>query len=281
MLKEELFKTIDFVSSQSLKSRCVTNGYWGKTPAAAKKIAQRLKQAGISEINISTGLEHQEWVPESSVLNCAEALISEGIFTLITVEKDTETSGCWKSLSQNEMVLNMLKEHPLIFCLSSNSWMPFHSDAEERSVGTGPGKTACDQLFSNLVITPYKKISACCGLTFEHIPELHVGRIDETSLQSAIQETADDFLKIWLHIDGPAAIVKKIGSDSDIRRINETVHICQACAVLHQTPSIRSALQERYTEFLPDVMAKFVFEKALRSMVDTAQTSLSIKKEVV
>lgn len=270
MLKEELFKTIAFATEKGLMSRCVTNGYWGKTPAAAKRTATRLKQAGISEINLSTGLEHQEWVPLDSIIHCVDALTDEGIFTLVTVEKDTDTSGCWKALSQHPTIQRLLQHNTSTFCLSSNAWMPFHTDAQSRSTGPGTRKTECDQLFSNLVITPYKRISACCGLTFEHIPELQVGTIGDTRIGDAVNDITDDFLKIWLHIDGPTEIVRKIGSEEDICRIEKTVHICQACAVLHQSAPLRAALKDRYAEFVPDVMARFVFNKALRSMAGAA-----------
>lgn len=272
MLKDELFKTIAFATSQGLKTRCVSNGYWGKTPAAAQRIAAKLAEAGIGEINLSTGLEHQEWVPLSSILNCSQALVESGIFTLVTVEKDTDESACWQTIATHSEFKQLRKREDK-FRLASNSWMPFHTDAQERSRIGIANKLDCDQLFNNLVITPYKKISACCGLTFEHIPDLHLGYFGEVSIEAAIADLASDFLKVWLHVDGPAAIVRQIGSAEDIAQIDKTVHICQACAVLHQSSSIRKAVQEKYVEFVPQVMAKFMFDKALRGMAQQLHTS--------
>jgi len=277
MLKDELFKTIAFATQNGLATRCVSNGYWGKTPAAAKRTVDKLVAAGIGEINLSTGLEHQEWVPQQSILNCAEALVDAGVFTLVTVEKDTDTSECWQNIARHS-AFRRLRQKAELFRLASNAWMPFHTDAEQRGSGSSVNKLDCDQLFNNLVITPYKKISACCGLTFEHIPDLHMGQFGEVSVQAAIADIATDFLKIWLHIDGPAEIVRKVGSAEDIAKIDQTVHICQACAVLHQSSSIKKAVREKYVEFVPAVIAKFVFNKTLKSLAQELQPLPNVKE---
>lgn len=268
MLKDELFATIAFASSNNLKTRCVSNGYWGKTLNGAKRIAAKLVESGITEMNLSTGMEHQEWVPLDSILNCMEALAEAGIFCLVTVEKDSESSNCWNAISSNARYLRLIEMHGKKLSLACNSWMPFHIDANPRATnGLKVQKAQCDQLFNNLVITPYKKISACCGLTFEHIPDLHMGQYGEVSILDAISEIASDFLKIWLYVDGPVAIANKIGSELDIDAINNSVHICQACALLHRNPAIRTALEERYPKFVSEVVGKFMFNKAIGKMV--------------
>ena len=263
MLKEQLFRTIAHASGQGLLTRCVTNGYWGKTPASAARNARRLREAGICEINISTGSDHQEWVPFESVLNAAEALAAEDIFTLVTIEKDTRESGCWETATTSPRIVKLLERGQARFRLQCNSWMPFHSDARprrdqvERAADHG-----CDQLFTNLVITPYRMVSACCGLTYEHVPELRMGRVGDKPLASYVTDIAEDFLG-RIHMDGPAEIVRKITGESANKLMDETVHICQACAVLHQNEGFRKALRERYEEFVPDVLGRFLLRKAL------------------
>jgi len=267
MLKEQLFKAIEYATGRSLRTRCVTNGYWGKTPAAAARNARRLREAGIGEINISTGLEHQEWVPFQSVVNCAQALAAEGIFTLVTVEKDTEESGCWNAAVEHPVVAALLESKPPKLKLMCNSWMPFHADAqprkEQRSRGSDKG---CDQLFSNLVITPYKMVSACCGLTYEHIPEMRLGSVGSKPLDAFVTDVADDFLKIWIHMDGPKEVVRKVTGRSSNELMDATVHICQACAVLHQNAEFRKLLRERYHEFVPEVIGRFLLRTTMFQM---------------
>jgi hypothetical protein len=262
MLKDQLFKTIAHATHNGLHTRCVTNGYWGKTPASAARNAARLRDAGISEMNISTGMDHQEWVPLQSVVNCAEALLRENIFTLVTIEKDTAQSTCWETAHD---ALKALREaHPAKLRIICNSWMPFHKDAvqraDQRAYNVDKG---CDQLFSNLVITPYKMLSACCGLTYEHIPEMRMGLVGAKPLGGFVTDIAEDFLKIWIHMDGPKEIVRKITGKPANELMDGTVHICQACAILHQNEPFRKALQARYQEFLPEVVGRFLLRKAI------------------
>ena len=264
MLKEELFRTIEYAAGLGLHTRCVTNGYWGKTAASAARIAGRLRRAGLSEINISTGLDHQKWVPLSSVVNDVQALTDQGIFTLVTVEKDSAESSCWHVAREQPLFQRLQKERPRKFKLQSNSWMPFHADSEVRPQQLGYGaEKSCEQLFSNLVITPYKMVSACCGLTYEHIPEMRLGAVGSRPLAAFVDDIASDFLKIWIHMDGPKEVVRKITGRPDIPSMDGAVHICQACAILHRNAEFRQLLKERYHEFLPEVVGRFLLRKAM------------------
>ncbi len=59
MLKADLFEAIQYCSEKGLQSRCVTNVYWAKRDKKAKHYAIKLRETGITEINTSTGLDHQ------------------------------------------------------------------------------------------------------------------------------------------------------------------------------------------------------------------------------
>lgn len=73
-------------NSHGLAVRCVTNGFWAVTPERAEKRVLELKSAGLSELNISTGDEHQEFVPFERVVNAAIAAAANDIAALIVVE---------------------------------------------------------------------------------------------------------------------------------------------------------------------------------------------------
>src|SRR3546814_13907772 len=113
-----------------MSTRIVSNGSWAKRLVRAKEICNELKRAGLDELNISTGNDHQEFVPQESVVNAAESAIACDITTLITVETDTEDSDCYTSIRSDERVKELLKNRR--FHLASNFWMPFHADALER-----------------------------------------------------------------------------------------------------------------------------------------------------
>src|SRR3546814_20214687 len=86
-----------------MSTRIVSNGSWAKRLVRAKEICNELKRAGLDELNISTGNDHQEFVPQESVVNAAESAIACDITTLITVETDTEDSDCYTYIRSDEI----------------------------------------------------------------------------------------------------------------------------------------------------------------------------------
>ena len=263
---EDLFAAVAYASARGLLTRCVTNGFWGRREPLRHENVSRLVEAGLSEINFSTGVEHQEWVPVESVLAAAEACCEAGITTVLTVEKDTPQSECYERVWGDARVQRMLGHAERRFLLQRNSWMPFHRDALPRGEQIDPKQIdkPCDQILHNVVITPSQAVSACCGLTFEYIPELILGRAGDQPLLELWRSQLDDFLKIWIHVDGPVRIVKKLLGDEADALLADTVHICQACVVMHQNERIRAALERRWREFAPDVLHRFFLDVAFQ-----------------
>lgn len=266
LLKDDLFSAILHARSLNLRVRCVTNAFWGKTQVTAKRTVEKLIRADVSEINISTGADHQEHVPLKSIENACQALVHAGVITLVTVEKDSQKTNCLERIRLSPILRPLLENYPSKFSLQCNSWMPFHENYVERGTPAGLKSLTdgCSQVFNNLVVTPYGKLAACCGLTFEHIPELTVGDLSEHTMSELFDETLSDFLKIWIHVDGPGNILRTLfGQEIDDELMNIR-HICQACAVLHLHPKVRAAIKLRYKEFVPDVLARFALKVEIR-----------------
>jgi len=270
LLKQDLYAAIGHAHQLGLMTRCVTNGFWGKTSTKCKQTVNHLVDAGINEINISTGLDHEEWVPLDSVVKAAAALVEAGVFTLITIEADTADSDCRRRILERPEIRRLHKQ-PKLFRVQSNSWMPFTVDHQsrintiDRSALTG----GCGQVFHNAVVTPNEELSACCGLTLEHIPEMKIGISGHGgSLTEHYFRQYEDFLKIWLSVDGPYTIITRLLGDDDedaLRgELEEVVHICQACVLLHQSPHIRQLLRQRYREFVPEIMSRFYLEQSMQ-----------------
>lgn len=266
LLKEDLFEAVAYAAKKGLLTRCVTNAFWGRKPAHAQAVADRLQSCGVAEINISTGMDHQRWVPFASVEHAVEALVGKDIFTLVTVERDSETSDCFAQATQSDVFQAALRSKPLKFSLQCNSWMPFNDRYVQRGkpAGLAALTQGCSQIFHNLVVTPREELAVCCGLTFEHIDELKVGSLASRSMGDLFEDTFRDFLKIWIHMDGPGDILRKLFGEAINDELSGVHHICQACAILHQHPEVRRALQERYHEFVPDVIARFNLRIAFR-----------------
>lgn len=264
LLGNDLVEAIRHVTSRGLYSRCVSNGFWGRSEQTRRRMVRNLLSAGLSEINFSTGLDHQKWVSVDSVIKAAKCCVDHGIMTLVTVEKDTEESRCFEEIQENPTIADMMANSGKLFRLVRNVWMPFQSSAADRgwsfdSIIDKP----CDQVFTNMVVTPYEEVSACCGLTFEYIPEMKLGTINNAPLYEMFQSEVEDFLKMWIHLDGPYKIMRKLfGPDID-HDLSGVAHICQACVIMHKNEKVREAIRQRWTEFAPDVLHRFFVSMAL------------------
>ena len=280
LLKDDLYAAIAHATKRGLLTRCVTNGFWGKSPVRARHVVEELKRVGLKEINFSTGLDHQKWVPLDSVANACSATVSAGLRTALSIETDTDSSDCYKGALEHPLIKSIVPHAK--FLVLRASWMPFHASADSREKGTVAGfHKGCKQLFGNLVVTPHDFLSACCGLTLEHIPEMKLGRLGVTPMRDLFDSQFEDFLKIWIHVDGPHVIVKRLFGDQGDAALANVVHICQACTILHKNPAIVAELKSRYLEFVPEVMARFnislALAKADRSVI-SLRNNASVKK---
>src|SRR3546814_9736847 len=90
--------------------------------------------------------------------------------------------------------------------------MPFHADAlERRQTANVDGlRKGCSQVFNNVVITPHDNLSACCGLTLEHIPEMRLSKNSGNNIGHAYRSQSEDFMKYWLRVDGPYKIIERV-----------------------------------------------------------------------
>lgn len=274
LLRDELAKSVAHATSLGLKSRIVSNGSWAKRLERARLLCDDLSRSGLGELNLSTGHDHQEFVPEESIVNAAEAAMASGIEALITVETDTNESNCYLSLRSNSRIQSLMKMPG--FRLVNNFWMPFHTDAPARKQEPDLKaiRKGCEQVFENIVVTPHDNLSACCGLTLEHIPEMRLGRNDGTNMKELFESQADDFLKYWIRVDGPYAIIESVMGDAASTYLHGVVHGCQACAILHKTPVIREALKNVYLDHIESVLTRFEIERV------AAAKSIANQKEI-
>lgn len=277
LIKDDLFRAIEHAHKHGLLTRCVTNAFWGKSPEACRRTVEKLKDAGVDEINISTGLDHQEWVPADSVIRAAKTLVTNNIFTLVTVEKDTADSTCMQQLTVDESIRDLIKQRRL-FRLICNTWMPFRQDSADRSGATDRAalESGCKQIFYNALVTPSDQLSACCGLTFEHIPEMNLGQLgDGDGIARLYYAQFADFLKIWIHLDGPYTIMTRLFGEEVKKDLHGVDHICQACVILHQHPEVRRSLRDRYREFVPDVMNRFFLQRSMEQKMEVSAENLT------
>jgi len=119
-------------------------------------------------------------------------------------------------------------------------------------------RKGCDSVLNTYVIDPAENLGACCGLTREQIPEMKLGSLKKKSMMNMINESFEDFLKIWIYVDGPEKILQwAANKDSSILWENKYAHICHACRELYNNKKVREIIKKHYEEKLVDIYTRF------------------------
>lgn len=132
LLGDDLADIIQYIHSKKLSSRVVTNGYWASSKESAKKILSGLKALGLSEVNFSTGDEHQEFVHIEKVINGIIASLELYLTTVVNVESGPERAFTSKDLYKQEPLKSYLTENDKnrkLLHVLSGMWMPFTEES--------------------------------------------------------------------------------------------------------------------------------------------------------
>ena len=108
-------------------SRCVTNGYWAVSKDSAAGKMALLKKAGLTEINFSTGDEHQKFVSFERIVWGATSAAEAGIKSLIAVEGSAESAFSIHEALNHPGIEDFMRLSPFRKNLSflTNVWIPF------------------------------------------------------------------------------------------------------------------------------------------------------------
>jgi len=266
LLGEDLTRAVVFAANKGLRTRCVTNGYWAKSLHQGRKRLKQLKDAGLCELNISTGDYHQKYVAEEAVVNAACVSVElEMDITLMTVELQKERQVTAARLLENPRLRTLLQNQATThFTMVESPWMPMNA---QESIDQQPARMlnrenvhlrhGCKSVFNTLVVTPARKIGFCCGLSRELIPELNASW-NESSLSGLLAEASKDFMKIWLFVDGPERILAWAASKNpQIDWEGRYMHHCHVCLALFQDPLVRETIADNYRERVDDVLMRY------------------------
>ena len=298
LLGNDLDVVVARAKMYSLRTRIVTNGYWAKSYQLASDRLARLFKAGLTELNLSTGDFHAEFVPLERVAYGARAAIDQGMSVVVMVER----------FSNRHLLAEDLKNHPLIrealsdeqrsekLNIVESPWMERGATQQGisgRSVEAGQSvvqepevlvntetlasRRGCTSVLNTLTITPYERIGACCGLPREEIPELDVGSAREQGLANCYEAGRNDFMKVWLAVEGPEQILAWAAEhDKTIEWENRYGHQCEACRAVYKDPKVAAVIKLHYKEKVPDILLQFAaLDRVNSSKVSERQPIIS------
>jgi hypothetical protein len=231
-----------------------------------------MMRRGLSELNLSTGDEHLEWVPAESVARAALHATRSQLLTVVSIEGKASARFRLEEFLELPQVQEIMSDEKLRkwLMILTNVWMPFHADSgiqQEQDIGESKG---CDNVFENFVANPHGSMMSCCGLTMEYIPEMKVGHLSEpATLQQIYAGQFEDLLKMWIWLDGTRTIFERAklrcGQDIGIT----SPHHCAICAQLYQDPRLRSAVRDLVAENAEEIVFRSVVKARLSGRIES------------
>lgn len=238
LLGEHLERIINYSTKKGLLTRVVTNAYWATSIDEAERRIKPLVDAGLTEINFSTGDNHQKFVAFDNIVNASLTSYELGIRTIcINIESHKNAAFTLADIESNTL-LSPLIESGNILCFEG-AWMNFKKTDENGldNLNSIPftRPRPCAHLYNSIIINPYSELLACCGLTSEYNPYLKIGNLQAYSLIDLYDYQFNDLFKFWLYVDGPEYIYIRLmkALNSPRKRMR---HECEYCMELVNSP---------------------------------------------
>ena len=266
LLGRDLLGAVEYCASKELLTRIVTNAYWAKSAADARKVVDRYKNAGLSEINISCDDYHQEFIPLERIRHANNACLSSGMPCLIghkimkghklSIEYLEEYLGQKLARFDSET-----RENPSNNVVSSGYNVPVEDDMHlipDNEILYPPSdqhwKSPCSSVLQRIIVTPKKELSICCGMIPRSVPEIFFGELDNVTLEELIATANGDLIANWLALEGPYGLMKFIQEKRpDIKFRSNYVNICHLCSEILTRKDCREILLEHAHEKAPEI----------------------------
>jgi len=275
LLGRDLVEAVGRAHGHGLLTRCVTNGFWATSERAARRRLEPLREAGLTELNLSTGDAHLQYVPAERVRTAALVAYELGFGLAIMVETSEERAFTKEHLLGDPLFAALHRRDPEGLIIQENVWIPMeqgrtieHDPVHYRCADNPHLMKGCHNVLRNMVITPDEDYVVCCGLTMDQIPELHIGDAGSEPLAGIAARADRDLLRRWIRVDGPERIIQYLQDrDPTIPYAWNRVHPCEACRDLHHRPDLRDAVRRYAGEVAGDVLLRFNLAEAAEEVL--------------
>jgi organic radical activating enzyme len=267
---DDLLRGIRHARDLGFPVRLVTNAHWAVDLETAREKLGQLISAGLSEINYSTGDEHIRFVPIDRVAFAIVAACENSFRVHVMMELKKQNNISRATLLEHPLVAGLPPEQRKWLSVVGSPWMPLgheilHAYPEgmavnRHNIGT---RTGCDSVLQTYTVQADGRVGACCGLGLRAIDELNVARVEAPGfLRRAIAESEEDFLKLWIHYQGPERIVAWAAQhDPAITWEASYAHHCQFCQRLYHDEAIRKVIREHWEEVIAEVLQAAWFDE--------------------
>lgn len=289
---DDLVKCLRHASGLNMRARIVSNAQWATSREAAEKGVRELIDAGLNEINFSTGDEHVRFIPLEHILFAIEASLKADLTTVLMFELRAKPRVDEKDLMARLEALAPKEVMEKRFIFIRSPWMPLRPDniaeypdgiyANKNNVAQ---RTGCDSVLSNYVVQGTGKIAPCCGLGMRTVAELQIGDAvkiapgDTNPLATAITEAESDLFLYALHKIGPEKIVAWAAQkDPSIQWENMYAHRCQACMRIYRDLKVKQVIIDNIQELMAEMVYGGMVLKQFERLAEEAIGEKSLEK---
>lgn len=267
---KDLLIAIRHADSLSLFPRLVTNAHWASNSKKAFHVLEALVDAGLKEINFSTGDEHVRFVPIDNVALAVVTSVQKNLPIAVMIESKENRTITSDIFLNHNLIKELPKNIQERIKIIESPWMPMnpfvaenYEDGKTTNAQNLADRVGCESVLQTYTLQANGSIGACCGLGMRIIPELNVGNSNgEHFVGKAINKAEADFLKIWIHYKGPEKILAWASEkDSSIMWENMYSHKCQACLRLYKDPKVRKVIKQNYQEMMSEVILTAYFDE--------------------
>ena len=269
--QEYLITLIQTAKKHNLHIRVVTNAYWATTRKKAHVKLKKLIDAGLNEINFSTGDDHLKFVPIHNVINATIESSRLQMQSVINIEGHSNsqfTPDKFRNIKQfKEYFKNKNEFIPKII---NGIWVPLNNpgniEYDEKGLKRAQEfKKGCESIINTISVFPDKTLKSCCGLTVNKIKEFKLGYLDGTNMKDLYVQQFQNMINIWLLLDGPYKVFNSLSKFNPILNSYKRSHACQVCSLLFNNKTVRQTLINNYQKLIPEIVFKYQIHKQLNN----------------
>ena len=265
LLGRDLVELVELAGSLGMMTRIVSNGYWALDSQTARRVLRPLVEAGLNEINFSTGDDHQQFVPVERVATAAAVSAEHGLTVAVAIEAADRNSTVARRFHQ---AADQLPGFKVAFeeggvTIQHSAWVDFAAPGD--SPGTNwpspvnrrnlSARRPCESVLTSISIMPNEDLMACCGILSDTPPDLTLGNLRRQSMGDMVARGQADLMKIWLFVEGPERIMAWCASkDPSIVWEDRFTHPCQTCRALYADPRAMAVIQRHYEEKMDEIL---------------------------
>ncbi|MDR0207003.1 MAG: hypothetical protein LBI45_07090 [Bacteroidales bacterium] len=271
---KSLVEIISYIKSLKLNSRIVSNAFWATTPKKTKGFITHLVEAGLNEINFSTGEEHQKFVKIENIINACIESVKVNLQVAVNIESHPNSNFNLTNLFDHKLFKEFFSVQENIdkIKIVKGSWMSFNNECntnkcvENKFEPLKKNNFGCDSIFTTFSIFPSGETRSCCGLTVSKIKEFTLGNAKICNIRYLYESQYNNFINLWLKIEGPFKIMEYLSTKEP--KINNFTfeHTCQICNYLFNNKMIRGLISKYYIEKIPEVLFKYHIQKRFKNI---------------